>query len=360
LPAKAEVGSQLRYLAKELYVRQSVVLLGGEGDSRTSPANKCTLLDVLDTNRANALPNMIRERDTFCAFLLYGEIFVVSGGPLPLGEGVGYVERYDVLMRKWSSKTRPLPLRAMRPSTAVLNDEIYVIGGLYQDIPMDLSSPEAIRKFYEDGVSAEIYSDIVFKYHDAQHPNMGKGYWTELPTKLLKGRFGHASIAFNGKIYVTGGACSRATVLQTCEVYDPATGNWTEGKPMITRRFFHTLLVAKGELYAVAGDSDDERFSREGFTIEKMDTQTGVWKLVTTLAQSRSGCCACCIDSIIYVFGGRDKQKEEAAQSWVAFNVETTEWRMREGSSEIETKSLPRSFSFGAAVVFPENRITWT
>ena len=81
------------------------------------------------------------------------------------------------------------------------------------------------------------------------------GNWTTVGN-LNSRRWDHtASLLTNGKVIVIGGADYYS--LNDVELYDPSTGSWTYTENLNTRRVYHTatmlsdgrLLVAGGETY---------------------------------------------------------------------------------------------------------------
>jgi len=59
------------------------------------------------------------------------------------------------------------------------------------------------------------------------------------------GRTAHtASLLLDGKLLVTGGGgVNEYEILNTCELYDPSTGNWTKTHDMHYSRMWHTATV---------------------------------------------------------------------------------------------------------------------
>lgn len=97
-------------------------------------------------------------------------------------------------------------------------------------------------------------------------------------------RYNHtATMLTNGKVLVAGGVDERTnTVTDTTELYDPATGRWTQVTSMKAHRARHTAtLLPNGEVLVVGGASDQS--SAAGLrTAELYNPMTGNWRFTST------------------------------------------------------------------------------
>lgn len=166
-----------------------------------------------------------------------------------------------------------------------------------------------------------------------------------------------ASTAYDGKIYVFGGA-GESKVLDVVRVYDPASNQWTQGAPMPiasfdvsanvigehiyvlaaygpngfmnqlmrynpvtntwetrankpSHRYQFTSAVLGGRLYVIGGDGtvDDGPWEsgkpwEKKDLVEIYDPPTDSWTTGTAAPMPFSGASSCVIDEQIYVFGG--------------------------------------------------------
>ncbi|CAF3050231.1 unnamed protein product [Rotaria sp. Silwood2] len=67
--------------------------------------------------------------------------------------------------------------------------------------------------------------------------------------------FHTASVLTNGKVLVTGGQGNEDRALNTAELYDPATGTWTTTGDMTTERWDPRVSVLPNGKVLVAGGS---------------------------------------------------------------------------------------------------------
>lgn len=184
----------------------------------------------------------------------------------------------------------------------MLHNQLYVIGGFNK--------------------TSGVRSNAVYRYENNEHIGdggvaIGGGYWNLLDIALPSGRYTHAAVGFDGKLWVAGGFPKPDSV----EIYDPALGDWSAAPPMSVRRAQFKLLVVNGELYAVGGD--DAMTNKT--TIEKFDRRLQAWSIVATLKEQRLMLSSSVAGSKIYVFGGM-VSSTKALETWDAFDVRTNAW----------------------------------
>lgn len=63
------------------------------------------------------------------------------------------------------------------------------------------------------------------------------------PKSMKRVRAGAAAVAVNGVIYVIGGSPNRKSYHKSVEIYDPATGSWTDGPDLNFPRHMLGLAV---------------------------------------------------------------------------------------------------------------------
>ena len=75
-----------------------------------------------------------------------------------------------------------------------------------------------------------------------------------------------AAAPSNGKLYAIGGFGS-ASVLSTCEEYDPGTDTWTVKTPMGTaKNAFAAAVPGNAKLYAIGGNNGGPLSTCEEYT----------------------------------------------------------------------------------------------
>jgi N-acetylneuraminic acid mutarotase len=149
------------------------------------------------------------------AVTIHGKIYTL-GTPSILSE-------YDPATQVWTQKAA-MPTPRDRFSVAMVNDELYVIGG----------------------------NDAVANVVEAYDP--ATDTWQEkAPMPTPREETGAAVV--DGKIYVVGGyyQSDPGHVLDTVEVYDPATNTWNVETPLAAARYSVIMATLNGALYAMGG-----------------------------------------------------------------------------------------------------------
>lgn len=177
---------------------------------------------------------------------LPGGRFMVSGGVLSNREPTHSVEIYNPVPGTWTSAA-PMPhTRELHMAVTLGNGRVLVMGGYAGSSLQDV---------------AELYDPVA-------------NIWTATGRMSSARVQGTAHLLASGKVLVVGGYDSSYNVLNTAEVYDPATGEWSVlSTPLKVPRASHasallpdgkTLLVVGGEgastaeLYKVNGSGTQE------------------------------------------------------------------------------------------------------
>jgi N-acetylneuraminic acid mutarotase len=100
---------------------------------------------------------------------------------------------------------------------SVLNDEVYVTGGMTRLIPFRVCN------------STGIYSPTT-------------GQWRR-GANMNEGRYRHAQVTFQGRIWVIGGMGPAREALHSCEVYSPATQRWERSASLNMPRWSAAVVV---------------------------------------------------------------------------------------------------------------------
>merc|ERR1711871_1425431 len=209
-------------------------------------------------------------------------------------------------------------------SGAVLHNQLYVVGGFNKTTG---AASSAVYRYESMGdkplnTTPQVTADgIVIPADTMSGEGAGEqghgGYWNLIDIPLPVGRYTHAAVGFDGKIWVAGGFPKPTSV----QVFDPLLGDWSEGPPLIVRRAQFKLLVCSGELFAVGGDDATTHKT----TIEKFDRRMQRWSIVTEFKEQRLMHSSTVAGTKIYIFGGM-VSSTQALDSWDAFDVRTNRW----------------------------------
>ena len=95
---------------------------------------------------------------------------------------------------------------------------------------------------------------------------------------MNEARYDAFGTSMNGKIYVAGGK-QNSLVLNTCEMYDPATNEWHLMPSLDVRRHFASMVCFQGSLFVIGGFNSH---SRE-LSVEMFDSSANKWMKKSTI-----------------------------------------------------------------------------
>jgi N-acetylneuraminic acid mutarotase len=208
-----------------------------------------------------------------------GKMYVFGGSTDPFKNAVNNASVYDPATGAWTALA-PMPTRRGGATAQVIDGKIYVAGGI-------------------DVNGASLASVDVF--------DIATGTWSSSPAMSTR-RDNAGSALLDGKLYVFGGrtrnadGSTPADVLNTAEVFDPATGAWAPIASMPTGR----RVVVVGNLRGRAQVMGGEKTPTGGTfpQVEEYNPVTDTWQSLNPMAPGRHGAAAGTIDGKVYVAGG--------------------------------------------------------
>ena len=250
---------------------------GGEHEGGLFPATAL----VYDTSTGiwDTIPlynNILRNCHNSC--VVNGKLYVVGGNNGI--KTVSTMEILDPITNQWTSLDS-MPTDRGLAACAVVNDTIYVIGGIRGYLnALDYTGLKTVESY-----------DIT------------TGQWNskaEMPTK----RWGHSAVAYNGKIYVFGGR-STGVPYSSIEVYDPQFNTWEtiSDSTIPTPRYCLTTCVLDSNIYAIGG----WYHSGGGPIYDKVEVynpDSNTWYTETPMPVALALLASIVLDGKIQVFGG--------------------------------------------------------
>jgi len=188
----------------------------------------------MPTPRQGLEANVVSDK----IYLIGGVRFVNGLLYLEFDENEVYVPATD----SWTTKS-PLPTAVWGYSSAVVDNEIYLIGGGNKTSggAGAYASPVTLNQVYNPATNAW---------------NFGQN----VPTGLWDADAGATTGVFAPKrIYVLGGA--NYSVYNLTQMYDPEANTWTSGTPIPTPRYELGVAVLDDELYAIGGKTERDNYS---------------------------------------------------------------------------------------------------
>jgi N-acetylneuraminic acid mutarotase len=225
----ARSGFAIAVLQNKIYV------MGGNGASGILGVNEVydPVKDSWETKVA-----MPTARADLCASVVGGKIYVIGGkedwGVEPSYHELGVNEVYNPETDTWSTKAS-LPVPAFGYASAVVDDEVYVMGGARQFLA-DLGDLVAV--------------DTVQVY------NVTNGSWRDVASLPNARSFG-AAAATSGliapqRIYFLGGYDLNA-YSSANRIYDVERNSWSSGASLPSARMYLAVAVVDDVLYAIGG-----------------------------------------------------------------------------------------------------------
>ena len=135
-------------------------------------------------------------------------------------------------------------------------------------------------------------------------------HWVKAATLTMpRDDFGIAVV--NGRIYVLGGMTGeRANLLDSVEMYDPATEQWRPGPPMPGARSSFRVAALGQVIYVVGGSMVSRPTTSD---VEALDTETGRWTVRAQMPTPRLGHAVVELAGRIYAIGGFESGRGLAA-----------------------------------------------
>lgn len=206
----------------------------------------------------------------FCGnAVLNNEIYVVGGWS---DGGLDKVEVYNVDQDTWRN-ARQLPSRRYDGTVQVVDDRIYIIGG----------------KYWGETVST------VWEYDPATDSYTSK---MSMPT----GRRSLASAVVDGKIYTIGGVDTSNPYSNAVEMYDPSSDTWVTKASHPAPRQYLTAEAVNGKIYTFGGISLWN--VSDSSILHEYDPITNVWTQKSSMPVTVEVPNSVVVDGKIYAVGG--------------------------------------------------------
>ncbi|MBI5526181.1 MAG: hypothetical protein HY897_07585 [Deltaproteobacteria bacterium] len=327
-----------RFSHASVVVNGRLYVIGGCSASSCDPAEKdvrfATLMadgTIGGWSSANDLP---ANRRGHAAVAHHGRIYVTGGTIGPDGEfntaDTVFVATVnpDGTLGVWSETTKMLDKRYDHASV-VYNDYLYVLGGfnyggklravdfakIKPDGTLGAWTSTVILPTATRGHSAAAYEGFVYVVGGAGTEGVVLyakingdgtiGNWTSEAAVPGAGRVYHAGVAYNGHLYVTGGTNENYVTYIPINADGSLGTAWTQGTSIPNGRWQHSSVVHNGFLYVIGGTDATGIKSYIHFAPIRPDGSVGTtWVNASTLADDRYGHTVAIHNGFYYLVGG--------------------------------------------------------
>jgi hypothetical protein len=211
------------------------------------------------TWRATGAPSTSRRLHT-ATRLTEGRVLVAGGDGTAASHSA---EVYDPNTGAWAPTGALLTPRREHAAVRLKDGRVLLMGG-QGDTGQVLSS-------------AELYEPTTGTWHATGALHRARRAFSATP--LADGR-----VLVAGGLTDTGDSCRGGNCLSTAEVYDPATGTWSDTGGMLGARGFHAATaLADGQVLVSGGDLDGPGSTRA----ELFDPGPGTWRLTGDMRSPR-------------------------------------------------------------------------
>ena len=218
-------------------------LVGGYNASTLQVTNQIAVWDTEGMSRGWTHPYLPMPTPRHSpAVATHDKRLVVAGGYKSLYRDLlATVEVLDTTSCQWLS-TSPLPVKCSLMTSAIVNQELYLLGGTLTTETLVVSLPEITQSSVNSATTNT------------------SAQWRTLPAPPLKRS---AAISVHGSVVAIGGHHGN-TISTAIHVYQPAKNNWKKVGDLPSPRYScSSTLLPSGEILVAGGyDSNDNRTSR--------------------------------------------------------------------------------------------------
>jgi N-acetylneuraminic acid mutarotase len=242
-----------------------------------------------------------------------GKLYLLGGYPASR-QTARTVQIYDVASDRWELGP-PLPQPNNHGMAASVNGKVYLIGGQTSD------------------VSDQGYVNTVYQLDPAT------GVWaTKAPMPTARGA--GVAVVLDGKIYVAGGRPPRGNDFA---VYDPVTDSWVVLPNLPSQRNHLTAAAINGRIHVVGGRLGHGLSPQMTTVHEVFNPQTGTWTTGAPMLRARSGMNGVMARGCFHVWGGEGPAGMFADHDY--YDPQTSKW------SRLGDMPLPIHGVYGSAFV---------
>jgi hypothetical protein len=234
------------------------VLIAG-GMRRNQDFYKSAELYDPATGKFQPTGDMAERRVGHAAVLLRSGKVLVAGGWTGQG-GTDSAELYDPATGRFTTIAKMTARRGRPGATLLANGDVLITGGVDHD-----------------GPGGRLASAEVFRAATLTFQQTGEMHYARVGQT--------ATLLKNGRVLIAGGKGDSLTA--SAELYDPRTGSFTETGSLITARYKHTSGLLPDGRVLIAGGSDEHDWSGNLSSAEIYDPATGRFTQTSAMNDAR-------------------------------------------------------------------------
>jgi YD repeat-containing protein len=263
--------------------------IAGGVNGQNPDINRRTLLNNLfkfnpEQGRIDTLAPMPTAVQMAATAVLNGELYIIGGADTTAASprSTNEVQVYNPETKIWRT-TDNYPRRHNSMTAAAFDGKIYVFGGRRYD------------SF--DGLTSN--SQQVYEYN----PNAVRKWSSKQP--MPTPRYGASAITIDDKIYVIGGFRG-STLLNTVEVYCPLSNTWDISKRNLPEGIGYSSVTTDGKyIYLVGGLIGRSNTRRASTSVYQYNPETDVWRTLPGLELGLYANVAAYMNDWLYALNGR-------------------------------------------------------
>ncbi|XP_039292521.1 kelch-like protein 26 [Nilaparvata lugens] len=311
-------GQQCDAPLKRLLCAESCYKVGGFGIGGITNEITYFLPSTNKWRHLTSIPHV--EQCNYGTAVLDNDLYVVGGCfNQSLQENIHpFGFRYNPMEDFWSTMA-PMEQERCRFSLTVVGGRLWAVGGASEEGGGAMGGADVVGEGEgrgEGGCACECYSPL-------------DDCW-DLVTPLPAARTQHAAAACGHYLYVSGGL-DRDTALCSVWRLDTVTGDWEQRADMPVPRVDHTMmLVGDGRILACGGWYEDADTGNRVLvdTVDCYRTDHDSWHTLTRVPTPRYHAGIVHVHSTIYFIGGfhSDAMFDRATAVVECYNLDTDEW----------------------------------
>lgn len=244
------------------------------------------------------------EQCDFGLTVLNNDIYLVGGCYNDLMQEImhKFCFKYSANDNKWKS-IAPLPSERCRLYVGAVGGRLYAVGGRFgfEDISVDDETP------------CECYD-----------PEENR--WDPV-SSIPNSRYQHAGVCQGGHLYISGGIQDDRAIADVF-LYYPEYDYWSELRSMPSRRADHAMFVYEEQIHVIGGWHETEADDRILVTsIDRYDSESNEWTSIGSVPSPRLYATYTCYDKKVYVIGGWiDGDYQRKAETVMVLDLKTMTW----------------------------------